>query len=100
MVFQHYQKSSVHHKIPVKAKILTQVFQRTFLGEFVYLATALTALAMSGRFWLAGHIKHPTSSRKRPVALGFRLSELVEFETVLERVSPARTNAYTTVHRK
>ena len=55
---------------------------------------------MSGRVWLRSHIEHPTSSRKRPVALGFRLIELVEFETFLKRVSPTRTNAYTTIHRK
>ena len=55
---------------------------------------------MSGRVWLASHIKHPTSSRKRPVALGFRLIELVDCETFLERVSLTLTNAYITIHRK
>ena len=75
------QNQVFHHKILVKAKIPTAVFQCTFLGEFAFLATALTAFAMSGRVWLASHINHPTSSRKRPVCLrpspsGFVLPEL------------------------
>ena len=60
-IFYHSPKSNVHNKIPVKAKIPTAVFQCNFLGEFVFLATALTAFAMC--------IKHPTSSLKRPVCM-------------------------------
>ena len=53
------------------------------------LVTALTAFAMPRRVWLASHIKHPTSWRKRPVCLrpsssGFVLPE----------------NAYITINRK
>ena len=67
----------------------TVVFQCISLGELVYLATALTAFAMSGRVWLASHIKRPTVRGKASL-----------FETFLERVCPARTNAYTTINRK
>ena len=94
------QNQMFHQKIPVKGKIPSAVFQCTFLGKFVYPATALTSFAKSRRVWLASHIKYPTSSRRRPVALGFRLIELVRFETFLEQVFRTRTNAYITIHRK
>ena len=77
------------------AKIPTAVFQCNFLGKFVYLATAFTAFATTGRVWLASD-----QLAKRPVALGFRPIELDEFETFLKRVSSTLNNAYFTNHRK
>ena len=93
------QSQMFYHKIPVRAKIPIAVFQCTFLGEFVFVATAPLRRNVR-RVCLASHVKHPTSLRKRLVALGFRLIELVECQTFLGRVSHTRTSAYITIHRK
>ena len=78
-------------KVPVTAKIPTAVFQCTFLpSEFLFLATALTAFAMSGRVWLASRIKHSTSSLKRPVCLRPSSSRFVLTE--LMHISPFTAN--------
>ena len=80
-IFYLSPKTLVHDKIPVKTKITFAVFQCTSLGEFVFSSQHSHCVAISGRVWLASHIKHPTSSRKRPVYLrpsssGFVLPEL------------------------
>lgn len=71
-------------KIPI-------VVQCTSLGVFVFLATALTAFAMSGCVWFAGGIKHPTSSRKVQSPSG--TLKLIELLTGWKRRLPTITNA-------
>ena len=86
-----------HHKIPVKAKLQTAVFQYTLLGEFEFLDTALTAFAMTGPVWLASHVKHPTRSRKKTIYLrsssrGFVLPELTHIFQKFKYTPAVRSN--------
>ena len=82
-------KSNGHHKIPMKTKIPTAVFQCTFLGEFVFLTTALTAFNVRRCLVSKPHQASDQLAKKASL-----------FEIFLERVGPTRTNASITIHRK